>query len=42
MIKGHYETALDDDDDVIWEYENGQDFLCFLIVSLSPQFFIVT
>ena len=35
-VKGRYEHALendDDDDDVSWTYENGQDVLRFLLVS---------
>ena len=34
-VKGHYDTALEDNDDATWEYdhESGQDFLRFLIVS---------
>ena len=32
-IKGHYETALEDNEDAAWECENEQDLLRFLIVS---------
>lgn len=32
-VKGRYETALEDDDDAVWTYENGQDILRFFIVS---------
>lgn len=33
-IKGRYELALESDDDVSWSFENGQDVLRFLLVSL--------
>src|ERR1700679_3366852 len=32
-VKGRYEHALENDDDVSWRYENGQDILLFLLVS---------
>ena len=32
-IKGRYDHALENDDDVSWTYENGQDVLRFLLVS---------
>jgi len=34
-IKGRYEHALENDDDVSWTYDNGQDVLRFLLVSFS-------
>jgi len=34
-VKGRYEHALEDDDDVSWTYENGHDVLRFLLVSFS-------
>ena len=33
-IKGRYERALEDNEDAIWTYENGQDILRFMIVSI--------
>ena len=33
-MKGRYETALEDDEDAVWTYENGQDILQFFIVSI--------
>jgi hypothetical protein len=33
-IKGRYERALEDDEDATWTYENGQDILRFMIVSI--------
>jgi len=38
-VKGRYETALEDDEDAIWTYENGGDLLRFLIVSNLLFFF---
>ena len=32
-VKGRYDHALENDDDVSWTYENGQDVLRFLLVS---------
>jgi len=37
-MKGRYQTALEDDDDAVWTYEDGQDILRFLIVSISQNF----
>jgi hypothetical protein len=34
-VKGRYEYALENHDDVSWTYENGQDVLWFLLVSVS-------
>ena len=34
-VKGRYDHALEDDDDVSWTYENGHDVLRFLLVSFS-------
>ena len=31
-VKGRYDHALENDDDVSWTYENGQDVLRFLII----------
>ena len=33
-IKGQYETALEDNKEATWSYENGQDIICFLVVSI--------
>jgi hypothetical protein len=33
-IKGWYETAMEDDDNMIWMHDNGQDVLCILVVSV--------
>lgn len=32
-IKGRYEDALEDNDDVVWMFDDGQDKLYLLIVS---------
>jgi hypothetical protein len=32
-VKGRFETALENDDDVLWAHDNGQDILRLLIVS---------
>ena len=32
-IKGRYEDALEDNDDVIWIFDSGQDKLHLLVVS---------
>ena len=34
-VKGRYEHALENDDEVSWTYENGQDVLRFLLVSFQ-------
>jgi hypothetical protein len=31
-VKGRFETALEDDDDVVWTFANGQDILGVLII----------
>lgn len=41
-VKGRYEHALEDDDDVSWTYENGNDVLRFLLVSFSWYVFTFT
>jgi len=33
-IKGQYETALEDNGEATWTYENGQDIMRFLVVSV--------
>ena len=33
MIKVRYQMALEDDEDITWTYENGQDLARILIVS---------
>jgi len=33
-IKGRYETALEDNGEATWTYENGQDIMRFLVVSV--------
>ena len=33
-IKGRFETALEDNESVLWTYDNGQDILRLLIVSM--------
>ena len=38
-VKGRYEHALEDDDDVSWTFENGNDVLRFLLVSFTWYFF---
>ena len=32
-VKGRYEYAIENDDDVSWTFENGQNVLRFLLVS---------
>ena len=32
-VKGRFENALEDDDEAMWTFDNGQDILCLLIVS---------
>ena len=41
MIKGCYETAVDDDDDVVWSHEDGRELLRFLIVSILLQLYLL-
>ena len=31
-VKGRFETALEDDDDAVWTFANGQDILQVLVV----------
>lgn len=31
-VKGRFETALEDDDDAVWTFANGQDILQVLLV----------
>jgi hypothetical protein len=38
MVKGRYETALEDDEDLTWSYENGQDLVRLLLVSILFYF----
>ena len=33
-IKGHYETAIEDDEDAMWTCDNGEDILGILIISI--------
>ena len=33
-IKGHYETAIKDDEDAMWTCNNGEDILRILVISL--------
>jgi hypothetical protein len=40
-VKGRYDHALEDDDDVSWTYENGNDVLRFLLVSIPWYVFKV-
>ena len=37
-VKGRYENALEDNDDVMWTFDDGHDILRLLIVS-NPNFF---
>ena len=37
-VKGRYNHALEDDDDVSWTYEKGNDVLRFLLVSFYGMF----
>ena len=37
-VKGLYENALEDNDDVMWTFDDGHDILRLLIVS-NPNFF---
>ena len=39
-IKGRYETALEDNREATWSYENGQDIMHFLVVSIFYGIFI--
>ena len=41
MIKGRYEHALENDDDVSWDHEKGQDVLRFMLVSFSWYVFLL-
>jgi hypothetical protein len=35
-IKGRYEDAVEDEEDeVVWSFENGQPFICILAVSVQ-------
>ena len=38
MIKGRYETAVEDNEDLTWTYENGQDLVRILIVKFYFNF----
>ena len=38
-VKGRYENALEDDDEVMWTFDDGHDILRLLIVS-NPLFYI--
>jgi hypothetical protein len=38
-VKGRFENALEDDDEAMWTFDNGQDILCLLIV--SELYFII-
>jgi hypothetical protein len=33
-VKGRYETAMEDDDDALWTYHDGEDILQILVVSI--------
>ena len=34
-VKGHFETALEHDDDAVWIFVDGQDILQVLVVCIS-------
>ena len=40
-VKGRYEHAIENDDEVSWTYENGQDVLRFLLVSFLHGMFVL-
>ena len=40
-IKGQYETALEDNGKATWSYENGQDIMHFLVISIFRYIYIL-